>query len=434
MCRRAPPDVRLIASVFVRHPKPGGFDSLSENPYGACPRRSAQEIFSQEHEFRAIANVMSLIFTLASRNLFHDRLRFVATVVGIVFSILLVTVQMGLYLGFGRMVTTMIDHASTDLWIIPNGTKCFEDPSLLDERKRFQALSINGVLDATPIVIGFAEWRLPSGGTTPVFIVGSETRTGGLQPWNLVAGSIGALSIPNAVAVDRSYFERLGIEGLGASAEIREQKVQVLAVTKGIRSFTTTPYVFTTLDRARAYTGVSAAKATYFLVRVTPDANVESVRRRLKANLTDVEVLTPAEFSDRSRAFWLFDTGAGAALFAGALLGVIVGTIIVAQTLYSSTKDHLNEFATLRAMGSSGRYIYKVIIWQALLSAAIGFCLAALVGLIIVDRTAESALPIVMTPGLTLGLFLLTVVMCVVSAIAAIVQVTRIDPAMVFTR
>ena len=48
--------------------------------------------------------------------------------------------------------------------------------------------------------------------------------------------------------------------------------------------------------------------------------------------------------------------------------------------------------------------------------------------------TAEAALPIIMTPTLTLGLFLLTVIMCVVSAIAAIVQVMRIDPAMVFTR
>src|SRR5262249_47414650 len=70
---------------------------------------------------------MSLIYRLASRNLFHDRLRFVATVVGIVFSIVLVTVQLGLYLGFGRVVTTMIDHASADLWIMPAGTKCFED-------------------------------------------------------------------------------------------------------------------------------------------------------------------------------------------------------------------------------------------------------------------------------------------------------------------
>ena len=377
---------------------------------------------------------MSLIFTLASRNLLHDRLRFIATVVGIVFSIVLVTVQMGLYLGFGQMVTTMIDHASADLWIMPAGTKCFEDPSLLDERKRFQALAINGVRDAAPVVIGFADWRLPTGGTTPVFIVGSDLRSGGLPPWNLAAGSPEALSIPNAIAVDQSYFDRLAIKGMGANAEIRGQKVEVMAVTKGIRSFTTTPYVFTPLDRARAYTGIAPSKAAYFLVRVAPGADIESVRARLRGSLSDVEVLTTAEFRERSRAFWLFDTGAGAALFAGALLGVIVGTVIVAQTLYSSTKDHLNEFATLRAMGSSGLYIHKVIVCQALLSAVVGFAIAASIGFIVVQATAESALPIVMTPALTFWLFLLTVVMCVVSAIAAIVQVTRIDPAMVFTR
>jgi putative ABC transport system permease protein len=377
---------------------------------------------------------MSLIYRLASRNLWHDRLRFVATVVGIVFSIVLVTVQLGLYLGFGRTVTTMVDHASADLWVMPVGTKCFEDPSLLDERKRFQALSVNGVAQAIPVIIGFADWQIPAGGTTPVFIVGSDLRAGGLLPWNLVEGSLEALAIPGAVAVDRSYFNRLGISGIGSTAEIREQKVEVRAVTKGIRSFTTTPYVFTTADRARAYTGVSPSKITYLLVRVAPGVDVDSVRRRLKDNLADVDVLTPTEFRDRSRSFWLFDTGAGFALFAGALLGMIVGTVIVAQTLYSSTKDHLNEFATLRAMGSSRTYIHKVIICQALISAVIGFCFAAVIGLAVVAATADTALPIVMTPALTLGLFVATVVMCVISAIAAIVQVTRIDPAMVFTR
>ena len=377
---------------------------------------------------------MSLIYRLASRNLLQDRLRFIATVVGIVFSIVLVTVQLGLYLGFGRIVTTMIDHASADLWIMPPGTKCFEDPSTLDERTRFQALSINGVAQAAPVVIGYADWRIPAGGTSPVFIVGFDLREGGLQPWNLVDGSLDALAIPGAVAVDRSYFERLGISGIGATAEIRGQKVEVRAVTNGIRSFTTTPYVFTTLDRARAFTGTAANKATYFLVRVAPGADVESVRRRLKANLSDAEVLTASEFRDRSRSFWLFGTGAGFALFAGALLGIIVGTVIVAQTLYSSTKDHINEFATLRAIGSSGVYIHKVIICQALISAVIGFCLAAVIGLGVVAATADTALPIVMTPGLTLVLFLLTLLMCVASAIAAIVQVTRIDPVIVFTR
>src|SRR5215208_2589044 len=131
---------------------------------------------------------MPLVFTLAFRNLFHDWLRFGATIIGIVFSIMLVTVQMGLYLGFGRMVTTMIDHAAADLWVMPVGTKCFEDPSLMDERKRYRALAIDGVAEAIPLVIGFADWHLPTGGTTPVFVVGSDLRSGALNPWNVVEG------------------------------------------------------------------------------------------------------------------------------------------------------------------------------------------------------------------------------------------------------
>ncbi|MET0923751.1 MAG: FtsX-like permease family protein, partial [Xanthobacteraceae bacterium] len=323
---------------------------------------------------------------------------------------------------------------SADLWIMPRGTKCFEDSSMLDERERFRALSINGVAAATPLLAGFSQWRLPSGGITPVIIIGSDMRAPGLHPWNLVAGSLEALAVPDAVAVDQTYFERLGTTGLGDSAEIRDQKAQVAAVTRGIRSFATTPYVFAPIERARVYMGTAPNKASYFLVRLAPNAHLASVRSRLRLSLADAEVLTSAEFRRRSASFWLFGTGAGAALFAGALLGIIVGTIIVAQTLYASTKDHLNEFATLRAIGSSGRYIYKVIIWQALISAVVGFCIAAGIGFLVVRTTAESALPVIMTPGLTMGLFVLTVVMCVLSAIAAIVQVTRIDPAMVFTR
>jgi putative ABC transport system permease protein len=375
---------------------------------------------------------MSLIFRLASRNLLQDRLRFIATVIGIVFSIVLVTVQVGLFLSFERMVTTIIDHTSADLWIVPLGTKCFEDPSVLDEHYRTRALSVQGVTDAIPIVIGFTAWAVPGGGTTPVFIIGSSTSSTDLRPWNVVQGNLDDLSTPDGVAIDRTYFGRLGVTRIGDTTEIRGKRARVVAITNGIRSFTTTPYVFTSLDHAKAYIGASPDRISYFLVHVSPTADIARVRAQLLVNLPKVDVLTPNEFRSRSRAFWLFGTGAGAALFAGALLGAVVGTVIVAQTLYSSTKDHLNEFATLRAMGSSGVYIHKVIICQALLSAVIGFFLVACIGLIIVKATADTALPILMTPAVTLGLFLLTILMCVASSIAAIVQVTRIDPARVF--
>src|SRR3979490_1763605 len=98
--------------------------------------------------------VMSLIFRLSWRNLFHDRLRFIATVIGIVFSIVLVTVQMGLCLRFGQMATTMIDHASADLWIMPKGTKCFEKFAPVGARHTTCPLALPGAVEAIPVVIG----------------------------------------------------------------------------------------------------------------------------------------------------------------------------------------------------------------------------------------------------------------------------------------
>jgi putative ABC transport system permease protein len=378
---------------------------------------------------------MTLVLTLASRNLFHDRLRLIATVVGIVFSIVLVTVQLGVFLSFERMVTTMIDHAQADFWIVPSETKSFEDSSLLAGRERLQALSINGVTAAVPVVAGYASWRKPNGGaSTPVLVVGTPETSAGLQPWNVVEGSIHDLSMPEAVAIDQSYFDELGIGQIGEHAEINNQKARVVAVTKGIRSFTTMPNVFTSIEWARAYLGVPPNEANYFILRIAPNVDAATVRSQLAARLSDAEVLTSEQFRHRTRQFWLFDTGAGAALLGSAILGIIVGTIIVAQTLYSSTKDHLKEFATLRAIGSSCGYILKVILGQALLSAVIGFSIAASIDLALVKMTADAALPIVMTPGLTLGLFALTVTMCVIAAISAIRVVMRIDPVLVFAQ
>jgi len=377
---------------------------------------------------------MSLTLTLASRNLFHDTLRFVATMVGIVFSVVLVMVQMGLFFGFGHMVTTMIDHAATDLWVVPKNVKCFEDPSLIDLKLRNKIATLDGVATVVPLVIGFSDWRLESGEMTPVFVVGSDLRDGAMQPWNLVEGNVQALSQGFSVAVDRSYFDRLGVTGIGSQAEIRGKKVKVVALTDGIRSFTTTPYIFVDAKNARGFTGTPGDRASDLLVRLKPDADRGTVVQAIRGQIGDAEVLTTDEFRKRSRSFWLFGTGAGAALFAGALLGVIVGTVIVAQTLYSSTKDHLNEFATLRAMGSSNGYIYHVIIYQALINAVVGFAIASGIGALVVQMTAKSALPIVITNWLVAALAALTIVMCVTSALGAIFRVVRIDPAAVFMR
>jgi putative ABC transport system permease protein len=377
---------------------------------------------------------MSLVTTLASRNLLQDRLRFIASLVGIVLSVVLVMVQMGLYNGFGRMLTIMVDHASTDLWIMSSGTQFFEDLSLVDTSLRDRLSTIEGVDRVIPVVAGFSAWSLPDGAMIPVFVVASDFSEDGLLPWNVVEGTVQSLTSPGTVAIDRAYFNRLGVSGVGAVTLMRGLPVKVGAATDGIRSFTTTPYVFSDVGTARSYIGLPESFTSDFLVRLKQGADIEQVRQKILSGASGIRALTPGEFRERSRSFWLFGTGAGAALVGGAVLAFIVGTVIVAQTLYSSTKEHLYEFATLRAIGASNSYIYKVISCQALINAVVGFLLAALIGAAIVRFTSNSPLQVVITGTLMIELFVLTVVMSIISAFAAIFRVIRVDPAIALTR
>ncbi len=376
-----------------------------------------------------------MTLTLAFRNLFHDRVRLAVTLIGILFSIVLVAVQLGLYLGARGMIIATIDRADGDLWVMAYGTKNFEEAQPIRARERYIELSTPGVENAIPLGTAFTDWRKPTGGSTLIVVVGADPENGGLTPWNMVEGDVTGLGVRDAVIVDKTYLAELGIKQVGDTAQVGASRVRVTGLTEGIRSFTVTPFVFTTLNRARQLIDMPADNITYVLTKLSPGADLEQVRADMKSRLSaDVEVLTRAEFRERSLNHWLFATGAGVALIGGAVLGLIVGTVIVAQTLYSSTKDHLPEFATLRALGSSSGYINKVILMQAGLSALLGYVLGMAIALLIVFLSEHTALPIIMSPGLAALLLGLTLAMCAISALSAIGKVMRIDPAMVFNK
>ncbi len=375
-----------------------------------------------------------MILTLAMRNLFYDKVSLSVTIVGILFSVVLVAIQLGIYAGTSRIITSVIDNANGEIWISAYGTKSIEESGVLTGNERYTALSTPGVARVYPIVSAFSNWKKPDGASQLIVVVGTDVADDGLLPWNVTAGDLDALKLPDAVSADQTYFAYLGVTGMGSTAEINGQRVRVTLLTHGIRSFTTTPYIFTTLRQARKLQAMPPRSASFYLVKLAPGADLSVVQSDLKARLPDLDILTKAEIKQRSIAHWLFGTGAGIALIGGAILGTLVGTVIVAQTLYASTKDHLNEFATLRALGSSSGYIHRVILAQAGLSAVMGYVLGMAIALAVVVMSAGSELPIVMTPHLALALFALTVSMCAISALSAIVKVTRIDPAMVFSR
>jgi putative ABC transport system permease protein len=159
------------------------------------------------------------------------------------------------------------------------------------------------------------------------------------------------------------------------------------------------------------------------------------VQEALRATFAEdtVEVLTPGELAERERRFWLDNTPIGYVFGFGMFLGFVVGTVICYQILSSAVADHLPEYATLKAIGHTNRYLSGVVVQQALLLAVAGF----LPGLVIsagIYRMLSSTtdLPLRLTPGRIGFVLLLTVAMCAFSGLLALSKVQRVDPAEVF--
>jgi putative ABC transport system permease protein len=213
---------------------------------------------------------------------------------------------------------------------------------------------------------------------------------------------------------------------------VRGHRARVVGFTRGIRSFTTSPYVFSTFKHGQDFTGMREDQTTYILVKVASGANLEQVRRGILAQVKNVDVYTTTEFSHMTRFYWMFTTGAGVAVLIAAVLGLVVGFVVVAQTIYATTMDHVREFGTLKAMGAPNSYVYKVIMKQAGISAVIGYVLGMIVSVFVVQASQKGGAAILMPLPMAVGMFFLTLAMCVGAALVSINKVMRLDPAMVF--
>ena len=170
----------------------------------------------------------------------------------------------------------------------------------------------------------------------------------------------------------------------------------------------------------------------YIVIKAEAEKNLDELKKEIAAKLENVEILTRSELVYRQGLYWVIGTGAGITVLVAAALAIIVGIVIVAQTIYSATVDHIREYGTLKAMGATNFYLYKIIITQAIVSGLISFVIGISASLVISRISYEGTLAIIINWQLVLALFILTILMCCSSSIVAIRKATSIDPAMVF--
>jgi putative ABC transport system permease protein len=373
---------------------------------------------------------------IALRSLAHDRGKLATSVAGVAFAATLLLSQIGLYAGFLETSCAIIERAGGDVWIMAKGTEVLENGEMLSSGARAVLAEHPCVASVRPVIMQFSFIRKAGGMIDSVELIGYEPKARGapMLPWSLLRGLPQDLDGPNRVAVDAFDLPKLQVTGepLGTRLEVAGQSVYIAALTQGVRSFTLVPNMFAPVDTARSLIGLGDGQANYWVADLRDESCADDVIATVERRAPDVTARTRQSFARATQDYWVAGSGAGTALGFSALLGLVVGTVIVGQTLFSITKEHLRELGTLKAIGATGGELTGFVAWQAAFLAVVGGGLGFVLSFLIRRAVESIGLVVVLsTPVLLVGA-LAILFMCAVASVGSVRRVLALEAAEVF--
>lgn len=375
--------------------------------------------------------------------LFHDKLKLGATLVGVVFAVLMSNFQVALFLSLLLRNTMYVDHTDADVWIVPPNTQMLQGADgTLSDNLVGAARAVPGVAWSAPLLMGGAQVKLPDGGNKAVLLVGAEipapkqgegagdVRVPG-GPIHVVRGDVADLTLPDAVFMEDSRRAQFGDLNLGSVREMNGHRVQVVGFTTGLLPFGPT-YAFASFDTAREILGRPDHEISYVMVGLDPDADREETVSRLRALFPEQSVLTKDEVRRRTIVFILGESGIGQMIGMGVIMAVFCGFAVVALTMFSSVVENIREFGTLKAIGATNGDLAKLLVVQAVVSGVLGVAIgeAAVSWQIRMMRGPE--MPLGIPWWLMLATFLFFTAMCVAASTLALLRIRNVEPAIVF--
>ena len=381
-------------------------------------------------------------FTLAWRQLFHQQARLLAAIAGIVFAVVLIMVQLGFQAALYESSTLHYDHMTADIVLLsPQYEAIMYNNSGFPLERLNQAYAVDGVSSTLPMYGSFVAWKNPWT---------RKERTMYMFGFKPVPGffDLGAIKDPGPLLRenDSVLFDVLSRKEYGdvpsafragqrVVTEMVGHRVEVTGLFSAGTSFGIDgAVVMSDANFFRLMPGRSPEVVNFGLIKLKPGYDPDQVRAQLEKVLpNDVRVLTHSQIDANEREFWSSNTPIGFIFALGVGLGLVVGIIVVYQILYTDVSDHLQEYATLKAIGYKDSFLFTIIIWESLILSVFGYIPGFLISLLIY-RVATNAtfLPLRMTAERGVVVYLLTIAMCVVSGALALRRLSKADPAEIF--
>jgi putative ABC transport system permease protein len=365
------------------------------------------------------------------QTLWHERARYTSGVLAVTFSAVLIALQCGLLLGLFKITSIPIDNTSADLWVGSTAVQSVDLGKPIPISYTTRLSGIDGVGMPELYIANFATFTKPTGGTELCFLLGSKLDDDAAGAATLLTKEQReSLTMMDAIVVDESDLKRLALDSTSGKPKINGKEVNLVGTVKGLKSLAA-PWVFCSLPTARKLMGpfLPSGHVTYLLARCESPQRAKQVADELRAQYaSDMVVYSTEEFSTTSRWYWLTRTKAGLAIGYAALLGLLVGAVITAQTLYSATTANAKEFAILLALGIPRWRISLMVLSQSFWVGIIGISLAypCCLGLRYVAMQFNTDVDL--RWEVLLGTAVITIGMALIAGLFALRSVRQIEP------
>jgi len=370
---------------------------------------------------------------VALLSLLHDRGKLVAAIAGVALSATLLLVQIGLFVAFLGTSSAIITRIGGQVWVMAHGTEVLDNAQTLSSGSRSVLASLPCVRNVRGLVFSVATMNKPSGALEYLQIVGVERDQMPLVPWTFARGLPADLLGPDRVAIDEHDREKLALpaQPMGASIALSGHVAVVAALTRGIRAFSLYPFLFSEIETARQLAGMGEGQAQYWVGELESPTCLSGVLTAVRAH-RDLDAHSTEEFVRMTQDYWVFGSGAGGALAFAALFSLLVGGVIVAQTLYSITREHDKELATLKAMGATPRELIGFVAIQASFLAVVGGSIGAALAALLSGSLSGQGIDIALTPAVYVVGAVAVLSMCACASVPSARRVLRVEAAEVF--
>lgn len=316
------------------------------------------------------------VLALVYRNLRARPIRSILTLLGIVVS----TASMVLFLSFGeglrKAIGGELSKVGPAILVLPEGVDAFGAgfPELAPETvsKLQQIAPEVGVTDIIPTAVltrggfdpssSFVFQGLPQGVGPNTLYPSQELAEGTFIP-----GKTGA--VIGAKIVERNNL-RIG-KKLRLSPKVQLEVVGTLKASGGLSD----NVIYVPIEAVQQTLGTQ--NYTSVLLNIQPDKKGETVAAAIKAKLPGINAQTSGDvLKFAERAVRISDV----IRFGISLVALIVGGLLVANTVMMSVYERIREFGLMRALGAKRNFIFGLVLLESLLLGVAGGLLGLVVG------------------------------------------------------